>query len=336
MNGSDQKQIPANGPLAIILYYIISVLLFPVSALGYIIWVVKAFGVRRQPGVSGTAQGPLSARWLEHQLGTRIDEPANKLLMVVPGISTVGVRLVFGSILLAHRLSGFVPKAFRYPFDGDISIQVEGSARQTFFDQVVERYLATGIAQFVILGAGFDTRALRLPRFERVRSFELDTPQMQAIKIEMLKKAGVEAGRVTFVAANFMTEDWLVKLIEAGFDTTQTALFIWEGVCMYLDRTAVESTLRKISGTASGSLLAFDYFTSEVLDSQAPYMRYARAGTRAAGEPLRFGVDSRPPSRERLVELLEACGLALVEQRTLGQETDRQRAWGGFAIASVK
>jgi len=332
MNGSEQKPI---GPLATAVFYIISVLLLPVSALGYTIWVVKAFGVRREPGVSGTAQGPLSARWLQHRLGTRIDEPANKLLMVVPGISRLGVRLVFGPILLAHRLSGYVPMAFRYPFEGDISIQVEGSARQTFFDQIVDRYLPD-VTQFVILGAGFDTRALRLPRYERVRCFEVDTPQTQAVKREMLKKAGVEAGRVTFVAADFMKDDWLVNLVEAGFDMTQPALFIMEGVILYLDRVAVESTLRKIAGTAQGSLLAFDYFTSEVLESQAPYMRYARAGTRAAGEPLRFGVDSRPPSRERLAELLESCGLALVEQRTLGQETGGQRAWGGFAIASVK
>jgi hypothetical protein len=50
---------------------------------------------------------------------------------------------------------------------------------------------------------------------------------------------------------------------------------------------------------------------------------------------LKFGVDSTPPSRERLAELLQSCGLALVEQRTLGQETEGKRAWGGFAIASV-
>jgi hypothetical protein len=50
---------------------------------------------------------------------------------------------------------------------------------------------------------------------------------------------------------------------------------------------------------------------------------------------LKFGVDSTPPSRERLAELLPSCGLALVEQRTLGQETEGKRAWGGFAIASV-
>ncbi len=58
--------------------------------------------------------------------------------------------------------------------------------------------------------------------------------------------------------------------------------------------------------------------------------------TKAAGEPLTFGVDSTPPSRERLAELLRSCGLALVEQRTLGAETEGKRAWGGFAIAVVE
>jgi hypothetical protein len=51
---------------------------------------------------------------------------------------------------------------------------------------------------------------------------------------------------------------------------------------------------------------------------------------------MKFGVDSTPPSRERLSELLQSCGLALFEQRTLGRETETERAWGGFAIAVVE
>jgi hypothetical protein len=51
---------------------------------------------------------------------------------------------------------------------------------------------------------------------------------------------------------------------------------------------------------------------------------------------VKFGIDSTPPSRERLAELLRSCGLALGEQRTLGQETDGKRVWGGFASAIVK
>jgi hypothetical protein len=60
-----------------------------------------------------------------------------------------------------------------------------------------------------------------------------------------------------------------------------------------------------------------------------------RAATKAAGEALKFGVDSTPPSRERLAELLRSCGLSLTDQRTLGDETPTRRAWGGFAIATV-
>jgi O-methyltransferase involved in polyketide biosynthesis len=124
--------------------------------------------------------------------------------------------------------------------------------------------------------------------------------------------------------------------VDAGFDPGKPALFLWEGVMMYLDKEAVETTLHKIASTAKGSVVAFDYFTNEPLESRALYWRYGRAGTRAAGEPLKFGVDSTPPSRERLAELLQSCGLALVEQRTLGQETEGKRAWGGFATATVK
>ena len=316
-------------------FYILSILLFPITALGYVIWVGKGILARNTSGVSATAQGPLSARYFEHNLGTRPDEAANRLMPVVPGVPPLGLRMSTWPLLFAHRLTGFVPKAFRYPYEGDVPKLYMASARQTFFDNVVDQYLP-GITQFVILGAGFDTRAFRLPRGSPVRSFEVDTPQTQAVKRQMLEKAGIDSSGVTFVAADFEKEDWLAQLVEAGFDPGKPALFLWEGVIIYLDRQSVEATLRKIASTAKGSLLAFDYFTTETLESQALYWRYARAATKAAGEPLTFGFDSTPPSRQRLAEFLESCGLTLGEQRTLGQETGGKRAWGGFATAVVK
>jgi methyltransferase (TIGR00027 family) len=192
------------------------------------------------------------------------------------------------------------------------------------------------MAQFVILGAGFDTRALNLPKDAKVRSFEIDTPATVAVKREMLAKAGIDTTGVALTAADFEKEDWLAKLIDVGFDPSKPALFIWEGVTMYLDRAAVEDTLRKIASTAKGSVVAFDYFTTEVLESDALMMRSIRASLSAGGEPLKFGVDSTPPSRERLAELLQSSGLTLVEQHTFGQETGGKRAWGGFATATVK
>jgi methyltransferase (TIGR00027 family) len=204
----------------------------------------------------------------------------------------------------------------------------------TFVDSAVERYLAT-ISQFVTLGAGFDTRAFRLPRPGQIRCFEVDTPRTQAAKRHLLAKAGIDATGITFVAADFETDDWLAQLVEAGFDSHQPAVFLWEGVIMYLDRQAVESTLRKVATTAAGSVLVFDYFTTETLTSRSLYWRFGRYAARAAGEPLRFGVDGTSPSRDRLSELLRSCGLELAEQRTLGQESGDRRAWGGFAVATV-
>jgi methyltransferase (TIGR00027 family) len=334
MTATDQTGIRASNPIAAASFFIIMILLLPVFLLGYVIWIGAMFA-RRTSSASATAQAPLFARWLEHNMGTRLDEGASRLLPVVPGVPSLGWRLVGGTLLLAHRISGYVPKTFRYPFEGGITLQNQGGARQTFYDRIVQQYIPE-MAQFVILGAGYDTRALNLPKDTPVRSFEVDTPATVAGKREALAKAGLDTTGVVFVAANFEHEDWLANLIEAGFDASRTALFIWEGVTPYLEREAVLDTLRKIAGTAAGTIVAFDHFTTEVLESNALMMRSIRASLSAGGEPLRFGIDSTPPLRDRVAELLQSCGLDLVEQRTLGDETAVKRAWGGFAIAVVK
>jgi hypothetical protein len=84
------------------------------------------------------------------------------------------------------------------------------------------------------------------------------------------------------------------------------------------------------------SLVAFDFYSDEALHATALFWRYPRAATKAAGEPIKYGVDSRPPLRDRVAELLAACGLRLAEARTFGAETDGKRAWGGIAVGEVK
>jgi methyltransferase (TIGR00027 family) len=321
-------------PSAATAYTVISTLLFPVSLLGSVIWIGKGILPGNRSGVSFTAQSPLSARWAMHLMGTRRDEPADRLMPFVPGLPAVARRLVSEPALLAHRVTGYVPRAFAYPFEGDVPKEYEGAARVTFFDQALERYLPE-IDQFVILGAGFDTRPYRLPPGTAIRSFEVDTPKTQAVKRAMLEQAGIDTSTVAFVAADFETEDWLARLVTAGFDPAKRTFFLWEGVMLYLDGAAVEDSLRKIAGTAPGSVVAFDYFTTEALTSTSFYWWMARVSTRAAGEPIKFGIESTPPSRERLAEFLQSCGLTLREQRTLGQETQGERAWGGFAVAGV-
>lgn len=320
--------------LSAAIYYLLYLILLPLTAAGYIIWAGGALIGGRGSGISGTAQGPLSARYFAHALGARRDEAAARLMLALPNVPPLGLKLFTWPLLLCHKVTGYVPTAIRYPFHGDVPPQYEASARMTFFDTVVERHLAT-LDQFVILGAGFDTRAFRLSERARVRSFEVDAPKTQALKRETLAQAGIASEGITFVAADFEEDDWLRLLIAAGFNADEPALFLWEGVMAYLDKDAVEDTLRKIAGTARGSVVAFDYMTTVPLQSRGLYWRYARAGTAAAGEPLKFGIDSTPPSRARLAELLRACGLALLEQRTLGREGDGETAWGGFATAMV-
>ena len=133
MNKNDQKAVSARDLMAVTVFYAISILLFPVTLIGYVIWVGKAALTGRGSGVSATAQGPLSGRWFMHYLGTREDEPSNQLMMVLPGVSPLGVRLVSASTRLSHRLTGYVPRAFRYPFEGDIPRQYEAASPHDFF-----------------------------------------------------------------------------------------------------------------------------------------------------------------------------------------------------------
>jgi methyltransferase (TIGR00027 family) len=256
-------------------------------------------------------------------------------MAVLPGVSALALRLVAGPVLLGHRVTGYVPKAFRYPFEGEVPVQYEASARQTFIDGVLDREFHA-VSQVVVLGAGFDTRAYGRPAGETLRWFEVDTPATQAVKRKALADAGIGPARVTFVSADFRREDWLECLIAAGFDLEQPSVFVWEGVLMYLDRSAVETTFRKIAGVAAGSMVVFDHFTQEPLRSGSLYWRFARAMTRLVGEPLVFGLDSTPPVRDQLSTFLAEQGLALGEHRELGREEGRHRAWAGFAAALVR
>jgi len=316
-------------------FYSLNVLLFPVTLIGYLLWIVGGLARANESKVSMTAQGPLTVRWTMHQLGVRRDVAAARIMPILPGVPWLASRLTSLPMFFAHRVTGFVPKTFRYPFDGEVPPQLEAAARVTFFDDVVERSLPE-IDQLVILGAGFDTRPYRLPRDTSVGSFEVDLPATQEVKRRVLDEGGIDARGVTFVPADFAKDDWLAELIDAGFDMQRPAVFVWEGVIIYLDRAAVEATLRRVAGCAKGTLIAFDYFSSLAVESSQPYWRFARAATRRAGEPIRFGVDATPPLAGRVAELLAACGLTLREQRTLGDESGSRRAWGGFTVAAVE
>ncbi|HEX6291186.1 MAG TPA: SAM-dependent methyltransferase [Herpetosiphonaceae bacterium] len=321
--------------IAATLFRVIQIIWLPIGIVGYVLFVVKLVTYSRRTGASATVLASLYTRYMQHRLSTRRDEPAARLMLVMPSVSPLGLRLATAPTLVAHRLTGYVPRIYRYPYTGVPPMAHQSASRTTFYDRALERHLA-GIDQLVILGAGFDTRSYRLPASAHVRCFEIDEPKTQAFKREMLKHASVDTSRVTYVPADFETEDWRAKLVAAGFDPGKPSIFTWEFVTMYLDRTSVERTLRTVAGMAPGTVLAFDYFSAELLASRSLFMRYARAVINATGEPWKFGIDTTPPTKERVAEFLASCGLSLEEQRTFGAETARKRPPAGFATAMVK
>ncbi|KQR75346.1 hypothetical protein ASF98_05825 [Arthrobacter sp. Leaf337] len=315
-------------------FRVIQVALIPVGTIGYLWAVPKLLCFTRQTRVSATLFASLYTRYMQHRLGARADDPASRLMTVMPNVSRAGFGLQTTPTMAAHFLTGYVPKIYRYPYEGEPPMHHQQSARTTFYDAALARHLP-GINQLVILGAGMDTRVHRISREDRVLCFEIDQPETQAFKLKMMETAGLPTNQATYVAADFQAEDWFEKLAKAGFDPARTTFFLWEAVTMYLDRTSVEATLQRIALTAPGSVIAFDYYDAGSIASPTPYMRYLRETAKFAGEPFTFGIDNTPPARKRAADYVRAFGLTLEEHRNFGKETRRRPAPAGFVTATV-
>lgn len=108
--------------------------------------------------------------------------------------------------------------------------------------------------QVVILGAGLDGRAWRMPELGDAVVFEIDHPESQKLKQARLGELESTAREVRFVPVDFTRDDLDEALEAAGHDVSRPTTWIWEGVVMYLARPAIERTLavvRQRSGPGS-------------------------------------------------------------------------------------
>ncbi|MCB9759766.1 MAG: SAM-dependent methyltransferase [Alphaproteobacteria bacterium] len=122
------------------------------------------------------------------------------------------------------------------------------------------------------LGAGFDTRALRLPALAGVPVWEVDQEQNIRQKEARLRAAGLTPPPgLTLLAVDFDRERLDEALAKAGLDLGRPQFCIWEGVTQYLTEAAVHQTLQLLSGAASGSRLAFTYVLKDFLEGTALY-----------------------------------------------------------------
>jgi hypothetical protein len=167
--------------MAALLSALIRIVLSPVWLVAVIVYDAHVILSSRKLGVSATALAPMRTRWLLHQLGLRRDEACAKLIKVLPNHSYTALRALVFPLLLGHRLTGHVPRMFRYPYEGVGPIRHMNSVRVSFVDAAIERYLPA-VEQFVELGAGYDTRTVRLQHDRRIRCFEVDLPKTQRMK----------------------------------------------------------------------------------------------------------------------------------------------------------
>jgi methyltransferase (TIGR00027 family) len=166
-------------------------------------------------------------------------------------------------------------------------------ARTRHMDDVVRAEVAAGVGQLVVLGAGYDSRAYRMPELEAVRTFEVDHPITSGLKRKRLEAVFGEVPRhVVYVQVDFIREDLGERLSAAGYDDTEPALFVLSGVAPYLPEAAVRETLGWVARQAPGSSILFDYLWSEVFDDAASFYGVSELLRRVAemGEKLRSGI----------------------------------------------
>ena len=186
--------------------------------------------------------------------------------------------------------------------------------RARFCEDALQAAVARGVRQYVIVGAGFDSFALRRPDWARdVEVIEVDHPSTQTYKFERMRACGVElpAG-ASFVAADLGAEPLGEALQRSPFRADAPAFFAWLGVTMYLPREANLATFREIARIgAGGSELVFSYAHIKRFDdaiARSPRYSEMRETVKSLGEPFVSGFDPAALAGE-----LSDCGLRLIE-----------------------
>ncbi len=182
----------------------------------------------------GTAQGVAKQRLIETIAGPEksiINDPyADKFVMGSGMIKLMGHRL---NVWLSSKLApGFHEHLI---------------SRTRFIDDLIEKSAKEGIEQYVILGAGYDSRANRLNLTPSLKIFEVDQPEVSDIKLSKLPKDLPNLENITYVNVDFSYQSLSEQLLTAGFDQTKSTIITLEGVSQYIAKDAVSSTIRELS-----------------------------------------------------------------------------------------
>jgi len=145
------------------------------------------------------------------------------------------------------------------------------SLRHAFIDGFVRKYAEK--MPVILLGAGYDSRALRFASVLKQGIWELDFPATQRRKKFILRTEPIQNENLHFCEVDFMHHS-LADILDENKIPRKNALIIWEGVSMYVTEDVVRSTIHEIGNHfGSGSTLIFDYWHDA---SRDPFQRFVQ------------------------------------------------------------
>jgi methyltransferase (TIGR00027 family) len=193
--------------------------------------------------------------------------------------------------------------------------------RTRHLDRLLHDALAVRPDQFVVLGAGLDSRCYRFAQeLEGVACFEVDHPGTAAWKRRRLARWGGPTQHVRYVTIDFTREALAERLAAHGFRFELRTVWLWEGVSYYLPEAAVRDTLALVAKTTTGSRLLFDYMPADTLTHPERYYGAVPdlAYLASEGEPMLFGIEPA-----RLAEFLAPYGLRVIDDASAAELAKR-------------
>jgi methyltransferase (TIGR00027 family) len=148
------------------------------------------------------------------------------------------------------------------------------AARTSFFDQFFLDATRAGIHQVVILAAGLDSRAWRLPWPDGITVYELDQPRVLEFKASTLREHGAQPTCNLVHVPVDLRHDWPAALRQAGFDASAPSAWSAEGLLPFLPAAAHELLFDRVQALgAAGSRIAVEAPGSDFLDEDAQAKR---------------------------------------------------------------
>ena len=200
------------------------------------------------------------------------------------------------------------------------------TVRSRFTEEALEETLQRGIDQYVLLGAGLDSFALRRRDLAHLlHVYEIDHPATQQWKRTRISELGIPLpGNLTFVPVDFEQQTVTQGLRSSTYRADAPAFFSWLGVIPYLTKDTVRKTLKEVAAMAAGSEIVLQYSVpEELLDTRhRQYLAQLCSLTAQQGEPW---LSNHTP--DELADQLKELGFDRIEH--LGPEEAYARYFAG-------